>query len=77
MTKKSLNEEIKAVLESNNRENTIIRINVPTFIRMLEYAKEDAKDDMALHKVTENIMALLMEVPHITMADYDKIVKIK
>jgi hypothetical protein len=29
----------------------IIKLDVPLFIRLLEYAREDAKSDMDLHKV--------------------------
>jgi len=31
-----------------------IKLDVPLFIRLLEYAREDAKDDMDLHRVAEN-----------------------
>ena len=37
-----------------------ITVDVPLFIRLLEYAREDAKSDMDLHKVTENILKLLL-----------------
>lgn len=73
----SLMEAARALLKEADRNSTVIRINVPTFIRMLEYVREDAPDDMALHKVTENIMKILVEKSYITMEDYDKIVKIK
>ena len=35
-----------------------ITVDVPLFIRLLEYAREDAKTDMDLHKVAENILSM-------------------
>jgi len=52
-----------------------LTIDVPLFIRLLEYAKEDAKTDMDLHKATENALALSENGKTLTMADYDTIVK--
>jgi len=54
-----------------------ITLDVPLFIRMLEYAKEDAKTDMDLHKVTENILNMSSDGKMLTMDNYDSIVKIK
>jgi hypothetical protein len=36
----------------------IITVDVPLFIRLLEYAREDAQTDMDLHDLTENIISL-------------------
>jgi hypothetical protein len=36
----------------------IITVDVPLFIRLLEYAREDAQSDMDLHDLTENIISL-------------------
>jgi hypothetical protein len=52
-----------------------ITVDVPLFIRLLEYAREDAKTDMDLHKVTENAVALSETGKTLTMAQYDAIVK--
>ena len=52
-----------------------ITVDVPLFIRLLEYAREDAKTDIDLHKVTENILALSEEGSTLTMDQYDEIVK--
>ena len=60
----SLNEETKP--------NTLT-FDIPLFIRMLEYAKEDAKTDMDLHNVTENAIKMSSNGV-LTMADYDKII---
>jgi hypothetical protein len=52
-----------------------ITLDVPLFIRLLEYAREDAKTDMDLHKVTENAVALSETGKTLTMDQYDAIVK--
>jgi hypothetical protein len=52
-----------------------ITLDVPLFIRLLEYAREDAKTDMDLHNVAENIVALSETGKTLTMAQYDEIVK--
>jgi hypothetical protein len=52
-----------------------LTLDVPLFIRLLEYAKEDAKTDVDLHKATENALALSENGKTLTMADYDNIVK--
>lgn len=49
-----------------------ITMDVPLFIRLLEFAREDAKDDMELHTMTEN--ALKLGDKTLTMEDYDKVV---
>jgi hypothetical protein len=52
-----------------------ITVDVPLFIRLLEYAREDAKTDMDLHNVAENIIALSETGKTLTMAQYDEIVR--
>jgi hypothetical protein len=52
-----------------------ITVDVPLFIRLLEYAREDAKTDMDLHKITENALSLSEEGRTLTMDEYDAIVK--
>ena len=52
-----------------------ITVDVPLFIRLLEYAREDAKTDMDLHNVAENIIALSGTGKILTMGQYDEIVK--
>ena len=51
-----------------------ITLDVPLFIRLLEYAREDAKTDMDLHNVAEKAIELSMTGATLTMTDYDKIV---
>ena len=52
-----------------------ITVDVPLFIRLLEYAREDAKTDMDLHNVTENIIKLSETGKTLTMTQYEEIVK--
>jgi hypothetical protein len=56
-----------------NPKDTII-VDVPLFIRLLEYAREDAKTDMDLHNVAENIIDLSEEGEVLTMDNYNAIV---
>jgi hypothetical protein len=51
-----------------------ITLDVPLFIRLLEYAREDAKTDMDLHNVAEKAIELSATGDTLTMTDYDKIV---
>lgn len=60
------------MMEDTNPEDTIT-VDVPLFIRLLEYAREDAKTDMDLHKVTERITALSAEGRTLSMDDYNQI----
>jgi hypothetical protein len=55
----------------------VIKMDVPLFIRLLEYAREDAKTDMDLHDVTEKIIAAASKGQTLTMADYDMIMSDK
>ncbi|HEY4800548.1 MAG TPA: hypothetical protein VII99_15830 [Bacteroidia bacterium] len=52
-------------------------MSIPLFIRMLEYAREDAKTDMDLHVVTENAIELMEKNPVLCMDHYKTIVGAK
>jgi hypothetical protein len=52
-----------------------IKMDVPLFLRSLEYAKEDAKDDMDLHDFTEKAIKGTKQKGTLSMADYDNLVK--
>ena len=56
-----------------NPQDTI-KLDVPLFIRLLEYAREDAKTDMDLHNVAEKAISLSETGRTLTMNDYDSIV---
>jgi len=61
--------------EAVDKEDTIT-FDIPLLIRMFEYAREDAKTDMDLHKVTEKLISI-RDKGTLTMADYDFITKLK
>ena len=50
-----------------------VSVDVPLLIRLLEYAREDAKTDMDLHNVAERLIALSKDNRTLTMNDYDSI----
>lgn len=66
--------EIRAdrlIKEENDPQDTIT-IDVPLFIRMLELAREDIKDDAELHHVVERVLAIKNRGT-LTMDDYAEI----
>ncbi len=54
-------------------KNDKVSMDVPLLIRMLEYAKEDAKNDVELHKIAERLITLSQNKT-LTMNDYEKII---
>lgn len=53
----------------------VITLNVPLFIRVLEFAREDAKSDIDLHVFTENALTLLTTKSVLSMEDYELLLK--
>ena len=51
-----------------------VTLDIPLFIRLLEYAREDAKTDMDLHNVAEKAIAASETGKTLSMADYDSLV---
>ena len=51
----------------------IVKLDVPLFIRLLELAREDVKQDADLHDIAE-IVIKLSQGKVVTMSDYDDIV---
>ena len=51
----------------------VVKLDVPLFIRLLELAREDVKEDADLHDLAEAVIKLSQEGVA-TMADYDAIV---
>lgn len=52
----------------------VIRMDVPLFIRMLEFGREDAASDLDLHDVAEKAISLSAKGRTLTMEDYDSLV---
>ena len=61
------------LMEEENPIDTIT-MDVPLFIRMLEFAREDASTDMDLHDVAEKAVKLSAEGAPLNMMHYDEIV---
>ena len=66
----------QGVAEATNPED-VICVDVPLFIRLMEYAREDASTDMDLHRVTERLTELSANGTTVNMDSYDKIVGIE
>ena len=60
------------IINMNPRD--IITVDVPLFIRLLEYAREDAQTDMDLHDVADNIISLSTSGKTLSMDDYSAII---
>jgi hypothetical protein len=75
---KQLVDKIKGVAQNIREEQEdptdIIAMDVPLFLRMLEYAREDAEQDIDLHKVTERAIEAVKLRGLLSMEDYQDIV---
>jgi len=63
-------------MEDQNQQNPedVVAFDVPMFLRLLEFAREDATDDEALHKATDKIIELCQDGQVLTMDQYDEVV---
>lgn len=63
--------------KQDNKSNPTdsIKLDVPLLIRIMEYAREDAKDDMDLHRIAEKLVDLGKNGQTLTMNDYNDIVQ--
>jgi predicted GNAT superfamily acetyltransferase len=69
---KPLDEDFGDALEEDAVDT--ITMDIPLFLRMLEYSREDASQDMDLHDVTEKANKLGKEKGILSMEDYEEIV---
>ena len=77
ITLKALVDKIKGVAQNLREEEDpidIIAMDVPLFIRVLEYAREDAQADMDLHDLAEKAIAATKQQGLLQMDDYDMLV---
>jgi hypothetical protein len=51
-----------------------VEMNIPLLIRLLEWAREEAPDDVAIHIAAENANRLSDPLRNLTMEDYEEIV---
>lgn len=71
--------QVERALSSNNEVNEAtnpmdkIVVDVPLMLRIMEYAREDAKDDMDLHDVATRLVKLSSSGNTLGMKDYDAI----
>ena len=65
-------QDIRESEEMTDKTDTI-SMDVPLMIRIMEFAREDAKDDMALHSAVER-MVEMSKSKSLSMEDYDAIV---
>jgi hypothetical protein len=56
------------------KEVLALRLSVPLFLRLFEYAKEESPSDVDLHWITERLIDLSDNGYTLTMAHYNKIV---
>ena len=68
-------DESVEILEAVDKEDTIT-FDIPLLIRMFEYAREDAKTDMDLHKVVEKLIKIRKKGT-LTMKDYKFVTSIR
>tara|TARA_S200002703_G_scaffold149730_1_gene147542 strand:+ start:512 stop:1702 length:1191 start_codon:yes stop_codon:yes gene_type:complete len=61
-------------LESSEDSVDVVTMDVPLFLRMLEYAREDAQQDVDLHVVAEKAIELMKDQEILQMNDYNSIV---
>jgi hypothetical protein len=74
-SEKEINKKFQDMNEAKEEDVVdTITMDVPLFIRILEYSREDAAEDMDLHDVTEKAIALNKEKSILSMDDYDAIV---
>jgi hypothetical protein len=57
-----------------NNDQDIAKLSIPLLIRLLEYAREDAKSDLDLHFVVENIIKEHSKRPWLNMESYKLLV---
>jgi len=51
-----------------------VTVDIPLLIRLLEFSREDAKTDMDLHNLADNMINLSPEGNTLTMADYEELI---
>ena len=73
MRKNRLLGALETLSVDDEKEIDIIKVDVPLFIRLLEYAREDAKDDEDLHRMTERLTLECRGGRSVGMEVYDRV----
>jgi len=55
-------------------EEDTVTVDVPLLIRLLEYAREDSKNDVDLHEVADKLIELSLSDEVLTMEHYESII---
>ena len=71
-----LETQLEIAARKGEKEDAVdtVTVDIPLLIRLLEYAKEDAKTDMDLHSATERLIELSKSTDVLTMDNYEAIV---
>jgi hypothetical protein len=64
---------VNILLEETNPED-VIHLDVPLFIRLLEFAREDAQADVDLHFLADNAIRLSAEGETLNMDHYNELI---
>jgi hypothetical protein len=57
-------------------DELVLRLNVPLMLRLLEFAREDARSDLDLHLLVENLAKLNNDNSYLAMKNYADIVEV-
>jgi hypothetical protein len=57
-------------------DELVLRLNVPLMLRLLEFAREDARSDLDLHLLVENLAKLNNDNSYLAMKNYQDIVEV-
>ena len=68
-----ITEYIDRINEEESNPIDTVTVDIPLLIRLLEYAREDAKTDMDLHNVAERIAIIASKGATLGMEDYENI----
>jgi len=73
--KQFLSGSSERIVVTEDNQTDKICVEVPLFIRLLEFAREEAADDVALHIISENLIKLMKNSDVLSMSDYDASIK--
>lgn len=69
--------DLRAVLFEDEKEEggEVISLNIPLFIRLMEFAREEAKNDLILHKIAERASEFSEDCDYLEMKHYNQLVR--
>lgn len=75
MAQSALGDNDEDPTDANSKDDDVdtVTLDVPLLLRMMEYAREDAQEDMDLHNAAERMIAMAKDGP-LSMDDYESIV---